>query len=286
MLFIQKLIRRFILLAQQFKALPVECFYTIQDFFKGKVEIQNPRVLIVIHAFWPEELRFIVERLNRITLQLEIVVTICNSSNQLDNISELKNLKESHKFNIIEVQNQGRDVKPFLKALKLTAENQWDLIIKLHTKRSQKIWFKALVLSLVRSDKRIRRLVAITSNSAPVLICHPLFRLPGHLIPTSNPLYEKIVFALRTLNLELPKQWFFPAGTMFAINEAAGEIYLLRYKQLKDYTFEFESDYSQSSLAHIYERLFGLDYEGNGLQITATSPLDFFDLRAIISKIN
>jgi lipopolysaccharide biosynthesis protein len=242
----------------------------------------NPMVLIVIHAYWYDEFKYILEKINSLETPIDILVTLPDGpdSHRIGTLLRVSHLR--HSLTIYECANEGRDIGPFVKALSKFDFLQYELIIKIHTKRSQGIWFRSSVDSLIRSDNRLHRLVRKMQDYNVGILVHPIFKYPGYLyksellsrydLPTSSQEYSDYD----------SQKWSFPAGSMFAIKPK------LLSKLLEgwgDLDFENEISYSQYSLAHKIERRVGYDTSKFGFTIVATSLFDYLDIRSYFVKM-
>jgi rhamnosyltransferase len=218
-----------------------------------------------------------LKKIDLLESPVEILVTLPNSPD-----SERINLLLSgsdfkHKLNIYKCSNRGRDIGPFVEALKKMDLTKFDNIIKIHTKRSQKIWFRSLVKSLIQSDARLNKLTKKISKSEIGILVHPIFRYPGYLYKNETlSLYQISGSNDKTL------KWTFPAGSMFAIKPALLNELLKKWGELE---FEIEDLYSQYSLAHKLERRIGYDSFNKGFDIAATSIFDYLDFKSYFVKI-
>lgn len=288
--YFKKLMRRLSILLSQLAQLPHDLSHQapctgLRGIGSGKSRTPL-RVLVVVHAYWPLQFAEIVNRLNQIKMPLSVMVTIPNGELSVKVENLLKTINDRHEVLPIRVENTGRDIAPFLKCIEKFPNGNWDLIIKVHTKASQDIWFKTLLQSLLKSDHRIRRHARLLRRYPDGLIVHPLFRYPGHNQPVGEPAMQRLRTLLISRGYPIPKRWFFAAGSMFA---ATPEL-LMNFKREGETiglsVFEDESEYSQGSSAHVYERFLGLYVYEKGSSLFSTSILDFLDIKALFVKMN
>lgn len=90
-------------------------------------------ILVHIHAFYPELLQEILERLNSLKpTPLELVV-----STVPEYAARIRLMLEGFDYaRIVVVENRGYDIAPFLEVLKDVEPERYSYIIKLHTKRN------------------------------------------------------------------------------------------------------------------------------------------------------
>jgi lipopolysaccharide biosynthesis protein len=261
-------------------------FFTLRARGFRQREAEIPlNVLVVVHAYWPQQFKTIIKRLNRIKMPLSIVVTIPLGEHVIQIQEILPTISNHHYVSAIRVENAGRDVAPFLKAIDAFASREWDLVIKVHTKASQKIWFETLVRSLLRSDRRIQNHAKLLTRHPKGIIVHPLFRYPGQLQSLDDPAIQRLCEALVSRNSPLPRKWYFAAGSMFAASSAMLIDLKCESEAIGLSQFENESAYSQASSAHVFERFVGLYAFSNGSGLLCTSLRDYFDLKALLVKM-
>ena len=248
------------------------------EFITRKTYIaENPKVLIVIHAYWYDEFQYILKKINSLEKPVQILFTLPDSPD-FERINLLLSSSDLiHNFDIYKCGNRGRDIGPFVEALKKVDLTKFDNVIKIHTKRSQRIWFRSSINSLIRSDQRIKRLTEKISISNVGILTHPLFRYPGYL-------YKRELLALYELSdgYDEDIKWTFPAGSMFAMKP---ELLAKLLEKWGNLYFESEDSYSQFSLAHKLERRIGYDSLNFGFELAATSIVDYLDIKSYFVKI-
>ena len=286
--YLNKLWRRLLILMSQLTKLPQYLswqFSTLLAREFSQSEIATPmKVLVIVHAYWPQQFKVITTRLNRIKMPLSVVVTIPQGKNASQIEDLLPKIDERHNVSAMRVENAGRDLGPFLKAIDTFGNSNWDLVIKVHTKASQDIWFETLVKSLLQSDRRIKNHVSLLKRFPMGLIVHPLFRYPGHRQLSDEPAMEQLKPYLLFSEFSIPKKWYFAAGSMFATTPEVLIQIIKEGKEMILTEFEAEENYSQSSLAHVYERFIGLYVCAKGDGLISTSIGDFFDIEALKVK--
>jgi lipopolysaccharide biosynthesis protein len=287
--YVKKVARRLVILISQLTQLPQDLSRQISTFRargSSQRETEIPlKVLVIVHAYWPQQFKVIIECLNRIKMSLSVVVTIPYGEHAMQIEDLLSTIHEHHNVSAMQVENVGRDVGPFLRAIDTYGNRNWDLVIKVHTKASQNIWFQTFVKSLLHNDRRIQNHASLLRKYPKGMIVHPLFRYPGHRQLPDEPAMEKLRSYLYFSKFLIPKKWYFAAGSMFA---ATPEI-LIEIKNEGEKVvvteFEGEDNYSQGSTAHLYERFIGLYVCAKGDGLIGTSIVDFFDMRALKAKL-
>ena len=286
----KKLMRRFMIACSQFGHFPIDLFRQISmtdRLFSLQEDVESPlKILVIVHAYWPRQFSVIVKYLNGIKMPLTIVVTIPEGNQVVEIEQLLQTISRNHRLIPIHVKNAGRDVGPFVQAINAFGSEKWDLVIKVHTKASQNIWFESLLRSLLKNDRRIVRHVKLLKAYPKSGIVHPLFRYPGHKQTLNEPAMRKLRELMESRNVSIGKKWFFPAGSMFTTTIEVLLDFVFHSENLGLNVFEDESLYSQSSTAHLLERFLGLNLSEKDSNFICTSILDYLDLKALFVKIS
>lgn len=253
-------------------------------FVRNKLGIDGRKILVVLHAFWIPEFKYILNVLRKLSIPFELVVT--SPKVVIDEVEEvLLSYSSKFEYKLIEVENIGRDVYPFLITLKDIEVSSYDLIVKLHTKRSQGVWLRALVKSLIGSDKRLISQLNISDKKPYSLFTHPLLRYPARKPPQFDILISKTENYGKMCGFATDLDWYFPAGTMFSGGPKIMSAFFGVIETLPNLDFQKEENYSQESSAHVIERLFGLIVSANGGDLVATSLRDYFSIEALRVKL-
>ena len=284
-----KVLRRLNILISQLSQLPNDLYCQISILRgrrRGQSENEIPlNVLVVVHAYWPHQFTYIIKYLNRISMPLMVIVTIPKGENALQVQDLLATISGQHNVRGMRVENAGRDVGPFLQAIDTFENKDWDLVIKVHTKASQNVWFETLVRSLLQSDHRIQNHARLLKRYPRGIIIHPLFRYPGQRQSLGEPAMERLREVLISKNYPIPRKWYFAAGSMFAASSAM----LIDIKRESESIgldqFENENEYSQASSAHMFERFLGLYAFSKGSGLFCTSIRDYLDFKALMVKM-
>ncbi|TMN19285.1 glycoside hydrolase family 99-like domain-containing protein [Pseudoxanthomonas sp. X-1] len=93
----------------------------------------SPSPVAIIHAFYPEVLREILEALLASTLQWRVIVT--TSAEKLDAVNAVI-ASSAMGCEVRVYENRGRDILPFLHVADALLNEGVDVVLKLHTKRS------------------------------------------------------------------------------------------------------------------------------------------------------
>ncbi len=220
------------------------------------------KILVHLHLFYQDMLPEMLGLLRNLEdYDYDLFATVCKASHEtLDNLRRFK-----PEVTIIDVENRGYDVAPFVKVLQLADLKQYDYIIKLHSKQTLKHrawlkntsfkgdgWRKALV-GFMSSKEQLRKTLALFRNPDVGMVSHyNLITEAGREDVVANKRAEKL---LAEMGLQTNEHKFV-GGTMFI-----ARAYL--FKPLKEYPCKMEDfepyskDVHGGTLAHAYERLFG-----------------------------
>jgi lipopolysaccharide biosynthesis protein len=106
------------------------------EFLSLRIRTAKARVAVVLHVFYPELWPEMRDALKNITESFDLFVTL---------VVDVGHVKQQITSDypdavVIEVDNHGRDVLPFILLLKTNVLFQYELLCKVHTKRSS--WHK------------------------------------------------------------------------------------------------------------------------------------------------
>lgn len=242
-------------------------------------------LIIIIHVFWLDEFAYILEKIAKLDIQFDIIITSSKIASAQRVLQNFSNKIDLSKCRLIEVHNRGRDLDSFVYIMQNFDLSRYDMLIKVHTKKSQAFWFKALINSLLSSSKIIEKFRKILELEPNSLITHPLFIYPGILCDKKDPALLKIFNYYSEKNLQFPKSWYFAAGTMFACDPKILQNYMRNLIINFGQNFETEEGYTQGSLAHIYEKMIGISYGQNDGRFVMTSMRGYFDIKAYFVRM-
>lgn len=259
----------------------------IKDFFSNKYHIPIPAgkpnspvteekdsLAVVIHVFYPEIFREILKTLaglmpvQPLTMKLFITTTP-----ELQ--SEINTLlaNNSIPYTILIVENRGRDILPFIKILPQVIQENFGLILKLHTKKSnhlnrQRHWRDDLLSALISPENFRKNIEIFNSNPAVGIIGPYNHILPMYLYYGANA--EKVTNLSERMNVPvtlLPGISFAAGSMFFARTKAMMPVYELN---LTDAEFEPEQRQVDGTMAHAIERFFSISAMKQGLMLADT----------------
>lgn len=234
---------------------------------------QNNRIAVHFHLYYEDLLDEFIGYLNNIKMPFDLFVTIVNESDEL--IGKLKRAFPDIK--ILQVKNKGKDIGGFLEALEIFNLDEYDLVLKIHTKKSlhdkkyyQLLrnnlriciqdgdeWRHELLDSILGSPEVVDDIITIFKNRPDIgLIGNEKYLSFDR--DVNKELYDKLCDELGVGNRSI-----FIAGTMFWIR---GSVLKLLKERSVSTCFNF-GDCVESGLEHCYERIFGAIVYKSGMKI-------------------
>ncbi|HLP67346.1 MAG TPA: rhamnan synthesis F family protein [Rhizobium sp.] len=235
--------------------------------------IAKDRVACVIHAFYPELLDEILSDLSEYRCPLKLFITA-----PAEKIDEVFSALRRYKFEsrVLETENRGRDILPFLVALREILSEGFDLVLKLHTKRSKHIengekWRREL-LSCFTKPRELAAAVELFRRRRDLGILGPgghNVSLAGYMGSNEGQL-DKLKERMRVSDLKTGSFGFI-AGSVFMARPAA--LQTLYELNLQPGEFEAESSQTDGTLAHAIERAWTFSACARLLKV-ATKPIE------------
>lgn len=223
------------------------------------------KVLVHLHIYYYDQMIYFLYKLSNISgCDWELFITEARHDPEIEKVF----CRLGTRVHYIETGNRGYDIWPFIKVMKSVDLDEYDLVMKLHTKNRrngyEKIngvklsgyqWRNELVDSLLKNKKHFRWLMdTFRKNDRLGLMC-------------SDWMYKKISKSLpedaTMLDAELERLGFkinnenFCAGTMFIAR--AGLYKFLQSDMISEDIFSTEARTgSDGSMAHVYERILSM----------------------------
>lgn len=229
------------------------------DFPKNKKDI---KLLVHLHLYYQNQLDWFLKKLKNITVNYDLYVTVVDKNeNIVQKIKQFKN--DAH---IMQVGNMGYDVYPFYQVLQNVNLDDYDCVLKIHTKADRDTqpwkfnnilyhgpdWRNALVLPLIGNKILFNRaLRKFKQPKVGMVGCANLLKNFENKLQIHNT--EKLC---KKMGIEYCTADFI-AGTMFMIRAQL----LKPFQKTKFETIEFVSENQTGdtcSLAHSCEIMFGI----------------------------
>jgi GT2 family glycosyltransferase len=241
-----------------------------------KSTASTQKVAIVIHAYYPDILREILKPVRALPKHHKLFVTTV-AKHEAEVRTLLK--KENLPFSLHVFENRGRDVLPFIKVYPQLRAEGFDLLVKVHTKKSPhrrdgKRWRKDVLGKLLEKAAFEHSLEAFATDPSLGMVGPA-----GHYVSMSSYMggNEAAVLSVgKRLGLDAPeiRALGFFAGTMFmARAEALDPILRLR---LDEANFDVEAGQLDGTFAHALERAMALSVVASNMRIASTADTDLW----------
>ncbi len=213
------------------------------------------------------------------------------------NANLVEEIKKFHpETTIFIVENRGYDVGPFVYFLNQIELEQYDLILKIHTKNnkkglgetlnhryvSRKFWFKLLMGGLLGTSSLFKKNIAQFEQNSNLGMIGSKYLITSD-IKRSQEVQKDVQDTMSKLGFIKPKTITFVAGTMFIIRSN------LLQKIKDNYTLaDFlptDGNIRGETLAHILERVFGCIVVASGYKIKGFDKNKSFECRGTLSLI-
>jgi len=228
--------------------------------------IKRHDTCVILHLYYPDLWEEISNYLANLGGDYDLFVSI---PYEIDFPAE-KILKEHKYTHIYRCENRGRDIAPFLTILTNVYPLRYRYICKIHTKRSPHredgdLWRKDLLNKILGSRDVIQQAKQLLDTQPDVGIVAPR----GHVLPSTfylsaNEKHLKRLAAIANIPYN-GEEFPFVAGSMFWFRPAA--FYPLVGLPITLNDFEPEQGQKDGTLAHAFERFFGLLIQATGFRI-------------------
>ncbi len=227
------------------------------------------KLLVHVHLYYFEQLPYILNSLkNIVDCEWDLFVSVCDFN---PNISKsILNFKPDAQ--IIKVENKGYDILPFLKIIRSVNLEDYDCVLKIHTKNKKNIfinlngykftdnfWGEHLIDSYLKSKKIFKRNLQLIRTPDIGMVADSRFILRFLHTPDDNLFLDVLK---NRFNIKSDYKYYL-AGTMFFIKSDILKN-LLTY-QIDDDEFPSEQKTNdEATMAHVLERFFTVltDYLG------------------------
>jgi lipopolysaccharide biosynthesis protein len=241
------------------------------------------KLVVVFHVYYLDLVDEILESLRNIPVAFDLIVTNSSGATISDKINHLFS---SINFVELKTNNRGRDILPLIKVINAELLNEYDLVFKVHTKKSEwrsdhpelkgdgAGWRAEFLSELIGSQNQVEQILRTfaSDQSAGVItsggnVLGPDFW--GDNQAAAAHLLWRMQMKLEESNLSF----------------AAGSIYWCRAFILKamigfdisDKDFEDELGQNNQTTAHAVERIIGLVTTEAGYRTISTLELSFSD---------
>lgn len=229
----------------------------------------NARIAVCLHLFYPEVWPALHSAFATIPEPWDLYITVPEfaCTRALERIAA-----EHPAVCFMPCKNRGRDVLPFLRWLELGVFDRYDVVCKLHSKRSLHMqhgvqWFEQLLASLFGSQDIVSKLLERMRSHPQLGLVgpSPWVIKPEHAMHQACNQRNLIALATRAALPQKTLNRPFFAGTMFWFRPEA--LSKLRALKLRDEDFPIEMAQTDGTPAHAIERLIWPMVEEAGFEV-------------------
>lgn len=244
----------------------------------------RPKVLVHLHLYYLDQLDYMLKKLKNInSCDWDLFVTMTKQDEKA--IQKLKGFKPD--VYIVPVENKGFDIWPFLQVLNLVDLDNYDDILKIHTKKYRKkkdfygrgnAWRNYLIDALLGSPKQFQKNIHLMQmdKSVGLIGSRATLATMGCLEKDDSILFDEMC---QNHGIPISKGRFI-AGTMFLVRAKC-------FQRIKDMNFKSE-DFNhiqqtsgRTTTAHTLERLLSRIVEIEGYEITTVKSVKYSILTTI-----
>lgn len=242
------------------------------------------RIAVVINCYYVDLMDELLEQVSLIPVPFDVYVT--NVSDQDVRLPEtLGNMRRGI---VVDCENRGRDILPMIHLVNSGVLDQYDLILKVHTKKSPwreqhtqlsgsgENWRGVFLDSLLASEDNIARIIASFADDSDLGVVTAPGSIVGKEFWGGD---ERIVRQLlRRIELGVTASALrFPSGSMYWCRGFV--LQGLRCLNLIADDFDEEAGQVDGTTAHAVERIVGILSEEAGLHMVSTDELEPVDDR-------
>lgn len=236
------------------------------------------KICIHLHLFYTEMLEEMLKHIDNFSdnkdIEYDLYVTLCEHNEAIEN--KIYAFKDNAQ--VIIVPNRGYDLAPFLRVSKMINLDDYDYIIKLHSKRDltspaylptcrfKRNKWRLKLLEFMSTPKHIRlTLKRFAKNPDIGMISSPELIISAQKEDSvANARAERI---MRGMGLQI-KNHKFVAGTMFIARAKLFRMWQMLPYDAMDFE-EFDVSHKGGTLAHALERVLGYMIGAQGYKISS-----------------
>jgi rhamnosyltransferase len=235
----------------------------------------KPKIVVVLHLYYRSLIPELASYLKRIPDPFDLHITTSQEGLVRVSLDAFYDVANSITVHI--GPNSGRDVEPFISLYKAGCMDQYELGLKLHSKKSVHhpkgdFWRKRIFSGLLFDYNNIKEILkTLTVDKVGMIGGTSEYVVNEREWGQNFEKSSKILDSLGLGDLTLKDLGFF-AGTMFWFRIEAFK----NLKELNGSNLDFEAEGGQldGTLAHTFERIFPLLVERNGYKVFGANNLE------------
>ena len=234
------------------------------------------KVAVIAHVFYPEFWPELARCIRTLGGACDLFVTFA------DEVSVAEARKDFPQARFVACENRGYDVWPFVKVAQDLPLDDYDLVVKLHTKRDVdgemrvmnhawiggSAWRGRLLAFCATAGAWRKTLRRFEDRSVGMVADRRLVFRRGDLPPALDGAFDHAREEFcRLTGFAVPDSAEYVAGTMFAARPAALKPLLAR--RFESATFEPPAGHRCETYAHLMERMLGFSVAAAGMRVAA-----------------
>ena len=240
-----------------------KAIFNLENYEKFNLETlnNNCKIAIQVHIFYQDLIKEIINKTNNIPVKFDLYITITSKELYNDLQNYIKQFSKANYFEILIVENRGRDIFPFLEQFKHKFRF-YKYLCHIHTKKSLTapeigvLWRNYLFQNLLGNEKIISEILFDFEKNKKLGFIFPetFFGIIKHFYILTNETKKWISFLFSELfpNYEIGNLVNFPAGNMFWAKIKA--IYQIFIHDFSEYIPK-EDDQTNDTILHGIERI-------------------------------
>lgn len=218
----------------------------------------KPKVLVHFHLYYHNQLNFMLKKLANIcNCDWDLFVTACEINKNI--IQKIKAFKADAR--ILQVENKGYDIWPFIQVLNKVNLDDYDFILKTHTKNYRRnfeyfgfgySWRNFLINGILKNKKLFAKNLKLMSENPSIgMITSEAVLVPmGNKDSEDNSLFKTVC---QKYNLQIDRGNFV-AGTMFIAKADCFNVIKNMHLTEEDFCHK-QITSGKQTVAHVLERL-------------------------------
>ena len=235
------------------------------SFYQGNYNLTNlkniSKVAVQAHIYYEDLLKEIINKTNNIPIKFDLFISTTTIEIKNKLIEYVKLYSNSNKYEIVIVENKGRDILPLLTQLKKRIK-QYKYLCHIHSKKSKTSpiigmrWRNYLFNNLLGNIRIVSELLSDLENNDKLGFIFPetFYEIIGIslILKKKTKNYMKYIIKKLFSNAKLGSKLEFPAGNMFwARVNAIYQIFEININN----KFDKEKDQTNDTIMHGIERI-------------------------------
>lgn len=237
---------------------------------------RNKKILVILHLFYRDafkEIRYYLDNLS--CYSYDLMVTYSKDADYGDVLNTIKKYRNDTVF--LPVKNRGYDILPFLIALKHADLDKYDIVYKIHTKKTthfagyvygsffkNRDWFLRMFDGILGPKNVHKTIAALCEEPDTGLCCNEKL-----IVHDNEPKHSLALKRMEDTGLKINPDYRYVAGTCFAVRKEIAELY--RNINIDNMLFSDSSYRGYFSVAHAMERYLGFLVTDNGYKMRGNS---------------